>query len=465
MNLPPSQISGSAAPPQSTPKRAITTALMPAALVLISAVLPPAPSFAGNWPQWRGPHHNGISDSEAPPTSWSETENIVWKTELPWWSGSTPAVWGDRIFVASPARSEHKPGEPATWEGEHDPGGSTLHLICLDRATGEILWNRMTGEGNHLKRKHNMTSPSPVTDGEHVWIITGTGNLICFDMEGTEVWRRNIQEEYGNFGLMWGYANSPLLYKDRLIIPVLHGWETDASSFLFAADKKTGRTIWRAARPTDAIKESPDSYSTPQLAVYDGRPEVIINGGDVVTGNDPETGRELWRVGGLNPKNSEWYRIIASVVCMPDMIFVPTRNQPLLAVRPGARGDATATHVAWETKFGPDVPSPVSDGRFLYVVDDNGRFNCLDAKTGEAVYNERIARGTYSASLVLAADMIYAVNESAVTTIVATGPEFRVVAENTLDDEYTLSSPVIVDDELYIRTSGGLYRIGSGGGK
>lgn len=434
--------------------------VMLAALVMLARV-----AAADNWPQWRGPHGNGASDSAHPPVEWSETTNVAWKTELPWWSGSTPVIWEDRIFVSSPSRTEHKPGEPPTWEGEHDPGGSTLHLICLDRASGKILWNRKTGEGNHLKRKHNMTSPSPVTDGEHVWIITGTGNMICFDMEGTEIWRRGIQEDYGKFGQMWGYANSPLLYKDLLIVPVLHGWETDEPSYLFAADKATGKTVWKTPRPTDAIKESPDSYSTPQFAVYDGREEVIINGGDIVTGNDPATGRELWRVGGLNPKNSEWYRIIASVVCTPEMIFVPTRNQPLLAVRPGAKGDATGTHVAWQTKFGPDVPSPVSDGRYLYVVDDQGRFNCLDAKTGEAVYNERIARGTYSSSLVIAAGKIYALNESGVTTVVAAGPEFKVLAENRLDDEYTLSSPAIVDDEIYIRTSGGLYRIEAEGGK
>ncbi len=415
------------------------------------------------WPQWRGPNLNGTTEAKNLPTRWSETENVIWKTDLPWWSGSTPVIWGDRIFLTSPEKeTEANKAEVERDDGPHAPGGPMLLLLCLNREDGKLLWQRELGKGNQLKRKHNMTSPSPVTDGKHIWIMTGKGWFVCFDFDGKEVWRRDIQADYGKFGQMWGYASSPLLLKDRLIVQVLHGWLTDEPSYLFAVDKKTGKTIWKTDRPTDAVKESPDSYSTPALYHHEGMDEIITSGGDCATGHDAATGAELWRVDGLNPKKAEWNRTITSPLVAGNLILIPSKRNPLTAIRHGGKGDVTAMHVLWKYDKGPDVPTPVSDGKHVWFVEDQGIFTCLDGRTGEPIYKpERLTAGTYSPSLVMADGKIYATSESAETTVLAATPDFKVLSVNKLDDEYTLSTPVIVDDRIYIRTSSKLYCIGN----
>lgn len=432
-----------------------------AALVATSAPLLVADD---NWPQWRGPHLNGTADGKDLPVQWSEKENIVWKIALPSWSGSTPAVWGDRIFISSPAATTKqpaaqteggRPGRPA-----RDPGGDVINLHCFNRGDGKELWKHEVATGNYFKMKQNMSSPSPITDGEHVWISTGIGMLRCFDMDGKEIWKLNIPEKYGKFGHNHGYASSPLLYKDRLIVPVLHGMFTDDPSYLLALDKLTGKEIWRVERPTDAIKESPDCYATPQLLMYNGEAQVVINGGDIVTANDMRTGKEVWRVKGGNPTNSPFFRVIASCVVAGDTVFSPSRKKPLTAVKAGGHGDVTDANVLWRTDLGPDVPTPVSDGKYLWIVDDRGVFVCLDAKTGKPLYEpQRIATGTYSSSPTLAEGKIYAVNENGTTTVLEAGPEFKIIATNELDAGYTLASPVVAGNQIFMRTESSLYCI------
>ena len=208
-----------------------------------------------------------------------------------------------------------------------------------------------------------MSSPSPVTDGKHVWVITGTGVLKGFDFAGTELWTRDIQKDYGRFGIQFGYASSPLLHGDGVYLQVLHGMMTDDPSYVLKIDKMTGKTVWRVERPTNALHESPDSYTTPALLQYDGKTEIVITGGDVVTGHDPQTGKELWRADVLNPQKSRNYRIISSPIIAGGLIIAPTRINPLVALKPGGSGDVSSTHVAWTFHRGPDVPSPVSDGK------------------------------------------------------------------------------------------------------
>lgn len=420
------------------------------------------PAVDNNWPQWRGPNLNGSIDTANPPLTWSETENIVWKTKLPWWSGSTPIVWGDHIFVTSPeAATPENEKEVPRDDGPHAPGGPMLLLLCLNRADGAILWTRELGRDNRLKRKQNMSSPSPVTDGESVWVMTGMGKLFRFDFAGAEKWKRDINAEYKIMGQMWGYASSPTLAGDKLVLAVLHGYETDDPSFLLALNKATGETLWKAERPNDALQESPDSYATPQVCSFGGQAQIVMNGGDAITGTDPTTGKELWRVAGTNPDKSPWYRTIGSVVCGPNIILSPSRRDPLSALRPDAKGIVAESNVLWRFRKGPDVPTPVTDGKYVWFTDDDGRFSCLDANTGAELYKpQRIAQGTYSASLVKAGHKIYAINESGVTSVVTAGPEFKILATNALEDEYTLSSPVVLGDQMLIRTSTSLYLIG-----
>lgn len=418
------------------------------------AAIPSSGEDALYWPNWRGPNGNSTSSATGLPATWSEEQNVVWKVPLPWWSGSSPVIWGERVFVTSPSAPQSGEGE-----GARNPGGQTILLLCLNRADGSVLWQKEIGEGNQLQRKGNMASPSPVTDGTHVWAMDGNGDFVAFDMGGNEVWRRNLQTDFGKFGLNFGFGSSPLLYQDRLIVSILHGYYTDDPSYLLAVDKLTGKDLWRTIRPTDAIQESPDSYATPSLLTVNGKPQVVTNGGDVCTGHDVTTGEELWRVGGLNPDNSPWYRTIASTTVTGDTVFCPTREKPMLGIKVTSSGDAVAAEALWEA-HGPDVPTPVSDGRYVWITNDRGIVTCLDIATGQPAYSpQRIATGTYSASPILADGKIYATSEEAVTTVLEASPEFKVIAENRLDDGYTLSTPAIAGNQIFIRTSTHLYCI------
>ena len=338
--------------------------------------------------------------------------------------------------------------------------GVNLHLWCVDRTTGAVRWQRPLGTGNHQERKQNMSTPSPVTDGTRVWVMTGTGILKSFDFDGREIWMRDIQKDYGHFGLNWGYGSSPLLEGDSLFVQVLHGMRTDDPSYLLRIDKQTGKTIWKVERPTTARDESPDAYTTPAVLRYHGTTEIVITGGDVVTGHDPQTGRELWRARGLNPDNDGSYRIVASPVTFGDLIIAPTRERPVLALKAGGRGDVTTSHLLWTFGHGPDVPTPVTDGTYVYIVNDRGIMFCLEARTGKEIYGRhRLRSGTYSASPVLADGRIYIISEDGVTSVVKAGPTFELVAENEVDD-YVLSSPAISDGQIFIRTTKFLYCIG-----
>jgi outer membrane protein assembly factor BamB len=271
-----------------------------------------------------------------------------------------------------------------------------------------------------------------------------------------------LRDDYGNFALNWGYASSPILVDGKLIIEVLQGFGA-GGSYLVAFDGATGKEIWKKERKTDAIRESPDAYTTPALLVYEGKKQIVVNGGDYVTANDAGSGEEIWRASGLNPRRNQNYRIIASVTVKDGMIFAPTRVKPLLALRAGGTGDVTESHLAWkwDAEGAPDVPSPVSDGVYLYMVSDNGSVTCLEAKSGKRLWGpERTSIGTVSASPLLADGKIYITNEKAVTTVVAAGPEFKNLATNQLDDSYTLSSMAVSGRQLFVRTSNYLYCIG-----
>jgi outer membrane protein assembly factor BamB len=461
--------------------------------------------MAQNWPHWRGPTRDGVSTETGLPVSWGaectatspgpgevsggptdstagdavappaapapaprqgrgggegrpivsaacktfETKNVAWRLPLPAYSGSTPIIWGDRIFlnVATAANT------------------GVLELWAIDRNKRDVIWKRPLVNSNHMERKQNMSSPSPVTDGRHVWVMTGFGIFKAFDFEGKEIWSRDLQADYGKFGLNWGYASSPLLRDDALYVQVLHGMKTDDPSYVLKIDKMTGKTIWRVERPTPAVRESPDSYTTPTWIEANGRAELIITGGDVVSAHDPATGKEYWRADVLNPERGSAYRIIASPTVVDGLIIAPTRVNPLVAMRPGGSGDVAATHVAWTFAQGPDVPTPVSDGKLLYVVRDGGVVFALDVKTGAPVYGPmRLPPGTYSASPILADGKIYATTEEeGVTTVFTAGPKFEILSSNKLLGDcapYCLSTVAISEGQIFIRTSSYLWAIG-----
>lgn len=400
---------------------------------------------ADNWPNWRGPLSNGVSNEKNLPVKWSDTENVTWKVAMPDRSGSTPVIWGNTIFL--------NVAEGTTTSG-------ALSLWALDRTKGDVLWKRPMGAGDERRRKQNMSSPSPITDGRTVWAITGTGILKAFDFKGKELWMRDIQKDYGKFGLNHGYASTPLLYNNSLYVPVLHGMRTDDPSYMLRIDAKTGKTLWRVERPTPAQMESPDSYITPTLYREGGKDQILLSGGDCITGHDPATGEELWRSYGLNPQNIQFNRIVNSPVIGDGIVFAGSRGNPYIAVRTGGRGDVTKTHLAWTTPNGPDVATPVTDGKYIYLIRENGALFVHDMKTGEVIYGpQRLKPGTYSASPVLADGKIYVINEDGVTSVFKVGPKFELLAENQIDG-YCLSTIAISDGQLFVRSDKFLYCIG-----
>ncbi len=428
---------------------------------------------ADNWPHWRGPSHNGIVDSKTVPTTWSLSDNIKWKAPLPAWSAATPIIWGDYVFVTSPSKAGSKAEEPEEIPAGQeqaqrrrragiDPGGPELFLYCFSKKDGSLLWKNLLDNKNEIHRKQNDATPSPVTDGRHVWIVTGTGVVAAFDMNGKPLWKKNLQQDYGTFGLNWGYASSPLLYQGSLIIEVLHGMKTDDPSYVISLDALTGKVNWKQDRPTDAQSESPDAYTTPVLLEFGGQTQIVISGADYVTGHDPKNGKEIWRAAGLNPLKRPNYRIVGTPIINGDIIYAPTRKKPLLALRAGGTGDISESHLLWkyEGSGAPDVPSPICDGKYFYMVEDRGLVTCLDAKSGSVIYEVQATReGIVSASPIIANGKMYILNENGVTTIVATGPEFKILGTNELDGSYTLASPAVSGSQLFIRTSSHLYCI------
>lgn len=396
--------------------------------------------WADNWPQWRGPQRTGVSKATDLPTQWSRDDNIAWKLSLPETSGATPIVWGDHVFLNVAQDKD-------------------LSLWAISRQDGRVLWQQHLDGRNVDKRKGNMSSPSPVTDGKTVWVMTGTGVLTAFDFQGNPLWKRDLQREYGEFGINHGYSSSPMLHDGVLFVQVLHGFLTDDPSYVLAINGANGENLWHVERPTDAPKEAPDAYTTPALWQLAGETAIVISGGDYVTGHDPASGREIWRVGGLNPTRNPMQRIVASPVVVGKRLFVPSRVNPLLALV-AINGIDNEPQVEWSMDRGPDVPSPAVDDQFVYLLNDKGILWCLDASSGDVVWGpERIPSAIYSASPLVADGKLYATSEQGLTTVIKAGPQFEVLAENSID-EYTLASMAVAGSQIFLRTAEHLYCIG-----
>lgn len=449
--------------------------------LLLMACLSPPEMAAANWPTWRGPSLDGTTTAaQNLPETWGPEQNIKWKQELPAWSGSSPVVWGDKIFLNSPSKEEAaapqvstmparapgrgrpRGGAPGKTPAVTGPGGQEILLLCLARSTGREVWRRQYDQGNQIQIKHNSSSPTPVTDGKLVWVASGNGMIACFDFDGNSKWNFDLQKKYGKIGTNFGYGSSPLLLDGKLIAQVLHGMKTDDPSYVLALNSTNGEVVWRVERPTDAPRETPDAYTTPTVVEVGGRKQIVVSGGAYITGHDPATGTELWRSGGLNPKNSGAYRVISSPLVRDGMIFAPTRETPLLALRAGGAGDITRSHLAWSWtgRNAPDVPTPVSDGPRFYMVDDTGHITCLEAKTGAVIYGpEDTGIGRVSSSPIIADGKIHLIGETAETAVIKAGPTYKLIAKNSLDGSYTLSTPAFADGEIFIRTAAHLYCI------
>jgi outer membrane protein assembly factor BamB len=428
--------------------------------LLAAAVLVTSLAHAENWPQWRGPAFNGTSPETGLPTTWTK-ETVKWSAPLPGPSGATPAVWGDHVFVTSPDAEKN------------------LLLFCIDRTTGKVRWQKQIGTGDINKGKGNMASPSPVTDGKLVWALFGNGAVAALDFDGKIVWQRNLGEEYGRFSVNWIYGSSPLLYDGRLYIQVLQrnpappdypglaGGSPERESYLLAVDPKTGKNIFKVARSSEARLESQESYATPMPHIgTDGKAQILIVGGNCLTGHDPATGKELWRGYGLNPKDGEWMRLVPSAVSAAGLAIVAgPKKEPLLAFRTDGQGDVTVSGLAWkiDDRSAPDVCTPAYyQGKLFVLNGDTKTLFCLDPKTGEKKWQGALdTRMVIRSSPVVADGKVYIMDEKGTVFVCGTGDEFQQLAKIEMGDaEGSRAGIAVSQGQLFIRTTQALYCVG-----
>lgn len=418
-------------------------------VLVVLSLLPFAPARAENWPQWRGAKLDGMSAEKNLPVTWSKTEGVAWRLPLPGPAGSTPVVWGDRIFVTS-------------IENEN------LVLLCVD-LMGQEKWRQVVGKGNKWARgdEGNSAAPSPSTDGKHVWVFMGTGMLGCYTVEGKEVWKFDLQGRYGKLNIAFGMTSTPVLDGGRLYVQLIHGEGKPETreAMVVAIDAATGAEIWKQQRVTGASSENEHSYASPMLYRDGTREYLLTHGGDYVIAHSLKDGGEIWRCC-LNPQGARYHptlRFVASPLAVPGLIIVPSaKGGPVFAIKPDAMGDITDQGSAffWKREKGtPDVPSPIVVDGLAYLYREDGIVICLDAKTGEQIYEKRTSGGVHRASPVYADGKLYLASRKGVITVIKTGREFEILAQNDLG-EVLAASPAISGGRIYLRTYDALYAIG-----
>ena len=410
---------------------------------------------AANWPYWRGPFSNGISEEKGIPAEWGPEKNVLWKAPLAGLGTSTPILWGDRIFLTS-----------QIGDGPFEQRGRDFANASTPRKTGErpkveflvqafgsdngrLLWEyRLDAEGRlpAVHMKHNLSSPSCVTDGELVYAWFGTGQIVALSMEGKPVWQRNLGKDYGPFEILWGHGSSPTLYKDTLILLCDH----QGAAYLLAVERRTGKNRWKVDRGKDRR-----SYTTPFLVSGPKGDELIVNSSERIDALDPSTGELLWYVGEQN-------RVPVPTPVFHDGVLYANRgysSSPFMAVKVGGKGDVSQTHVQWLVKTGgPYVSSLLYYQGLIYMATETGIASCVDAANGRVLWRERLG-GVFSASPVAADGKVYLVNEHGEAFVLEAGRELKILSRNHLH-ERTLASPAISGGRIFIRTDEHLISIG-----
>lgn len=430
--------------------RCLKTALILAALTVSSLQ-------AANWNNWRGPAYNGSSPEKGLPEKFSPTENVLWAVDLPGPSASTPVIWEDKVFVSTT--------ETRT---------KGLTAICLDRKTGKELWRDQVSIGFQQDNRSNFSSPSPVTDGKLVFFFYGNGELAAFTMDGKKLWHRNIQKDYGQFAFLWTFSSSPVLYDGTLYLQVLQRNEpvngrgrTDGpnESYLLAMNPETGKELWRTIRPTEAVYESHEAFTTPMPYEYKGQKQLIIAGGDYITGHDPKNGKIIWSWGTWNPNRITHWRLVPSPVAGNGIALAcAPKKEPVYAVKIGK----PKADLAWSSevngKVCSDVPTPAFyEGDFIVQSDVRRSMSRVDAQTGKVKWTVDLpSRIKYETSPTVADGKIYTMNFKAEVLVMnaADGSVIHTAAFGTPTDDQNRSAIAISHSRLFIRTNSKLYCIG-----
>jgi len=431
-----------------------TTVAMTAIAILASA------AAAGNWPQWRGPNFNGSTDETGLAATFSPTENVTWSAALPGLGASTPIVWGDHVFLTAQV-----------------PGSRELWALALDRRDGSVRWRKRMGTGFTNQQGNTGASPSAITDGSTVWFYFGTGELAAFDFAGNERWQRNIDTDHGPFDFLWNYGSTGLLVDGRLIIPVIHGpmerrgggkarqpsrAAKPARGFLLAVDPATGKDLWKQDRPTDAVHEAQQAYTTPVPFESAGRKMVLVTGADTITGHDPATGKELWRSPTYNPARDRNFRTIVSPAVADGMVLAcaPRSGQRILAAAVGKKSNEWT----WEKReHSPDVATPLTyRGQVFVLVGTRKTMLCLDPKTGKTLWDGDLgAKAVFQASPTGADGKIYCISMKGEVVVVSAGDTFDVLHRVDMGGRDCRASVAVSDGQLFIRTDDRLFCIGT----
>ncbi|MCA9123481.1 MAG: PQQ-binding-like beta-propeller repeat protein [Planctomycetaceae bacterium] len=413
-------------------------------LVLQMIFLAPIVS-ANDWPQFRGPAGNAASDvATHTPVRWSETENIAWKTALPGRGASSPIVHGERIFVTAYTGyglSDEKPGEKADLR---------LHVLCLDRSSGKLLWDKSITGSEHTQTitnrvvDHGFATGTPVTDGENVYAFFGVSGVVAYTWDGDLLWQADVGAGTAGFGS----ASSPVLFEDLLIVNA-----SIESDTVFAFDKRTGEQAWK-------IEGIVKAWTSPCIAEAPGSTwEMVINQKDMIYGFEPHTGEKLWECVGIDDY------VVPVPISHEGVIYcLGGRRNRCIAIRLGGRGDVTDTHKLWESGVGANVTSPVYYDGHIYWASDKAIANCLDAKTGETKYQERLpTRARVYASIVRAGDKLYLTTRDQGILVLKASPNYEELALNTIDGDDSMfnASPAISNNQLLVRTDAYLYCIGT----
>ena len=420
-----------------------------------------ATASGADWPQWRGPFFNGSSDEKDVPAAWSKSENIAWSVELPGPAASTPVVSGDTIFVSS-----------------SDVTAQGLVAMAVDRKTGKVLWKHPVAEGLRRDDKSNYASPSSATDGKQAVFFYGNGDLIVFDFKGDKLWSRNIQKDFGEFAFQWTFSTSPVLYDGKLFLQVLQRdvpangrgrRDGPNESYLLALDPSTGKTLWRVLRPCEAVGESREAFSTPVPFVHGGRKELLITGGDCVSGHDPESGRELWRWGTWNPQKIPHWRLVPSPVAGDGIVLAcAPKSDPVYAVKAGGIGVLDDTHIAWKSTprgaVSSDVPTPAFyRGDFVFLSDVRKTLSRIEPKSGKVKWSlELPGRAKFEASPTVVDGKVFMINFAGDVAVadVETGALLRVIPMGDERDDTIRSVIAVSHSQLFIRTNNRLFCVG-----
>ena len=428
------------------------------AFVLLTASL----GQAGDWPQWRGPLLNGSTDEKNLPAEWSMTENVAWSAELSGAAASTPIICGDRVYLSG-----------------IDAAEKTLLAFCYDRTNGKLLWQHTIAKGIRRDPRANFAAPSPVTDGKIAIFFYGNGDLVGFDTEGKQQWARNIQKDYGSFTFQWTFSSTPLLFEGKLYLQVLqrdvpvHGLgfaDRKNESYLLAIDPATGKTLWRHVRPSQAAAESHEAYSTPIPLVHKGSKQLLIAGGDDLTGHDLATGKELWRWGTWNPSRIGHWRLVPSPVTGDGVILAcAPKRDPIYAVKAGGKGQLDDSALAWVSRdareLSSDVPTPAFyDGDFFVLSDVRRCLSRVEPRTGKVKWTIATpSRAKYEASPTAADGKIYIINHAGQAAVV-NAADGEIINEISMDEsagsEVCRATISVAAGQLFIRTTRKLYCVG-----